>query len=320
MGIKRTHNYINGIDINTDCDTHCCEDPHVVNIKGENICINCGMVSDMSIIGSERRAYTDDEVNERKHHEPTWRVFGPRTLIPTNKIDFKNDPINSKKSTLFSRLSKIQNSVINSLERNYWEALPKLKMLTLKLNLPPHIKELAWRIYTISAQKKLTIGRSIDGFMVASVYAAIRIHEFPKMLEEACEALMIERHAAIISLSLVNKQVLPELGLKYKPITAEALICRFCNEMALPMNVQMEAMRILEIASKNGLERSGKNPKGLAASAIYIALKYTFHKFSQKDISDITKITEVTLRSRTKDIKKYLKIGGYEFPVLISNK
>ena len=319
MGIKRTHNYTNGIDINTDCNIQCCNEPHIVNIKGENTCINCGTVSDISLVGSERRAYTENEVNERKHHEPIWRVFGPRTLIPTNRIDFKNDPINSKKSTMFSRLSKIQNSVINSLERNYWEASPKLKMISLKLNLPPHIKELAWRIYTGAAQKKLTIGRSIDSFIVASVYTAIRIHECPKMLEEVCETLMIERHAVIISLTLILKKILPELGLKYKPITAETLICRFSNEIGLPMSVQKEAIRILDIATKNGLKRSGKNPKGLAASAIYIASKRTYHKFSQKFISDITKITEVTLRSRAKDIKKYLKLGGYDYPHLISN-
>ncbi|MFX1273466.1 MAG: transcription initiation factor IIB family protein [Promethearchaeota archaeon] len=307
MGIKRTHNYINGIDINLDCGSNCCEEPHIVNIKGEKTCTNCGVISGLDIVGIERRAYSEEEVNERRHHEPTWRVFGPRTIIPINKKDFKNESINSKNSTLFSRLSKIQNSVINSLERNYWEALPKLKMLSLKLNLPPHIKELAWRIYTIAAQKKLTIGRSIDGFIVASIYAAIRIHEFPKILQEVCEALMTKRHGVIISLSLIIKKVLPELGLKYKPITAETLICRFSNEMGLPMNIQKEARDILEIATINGLERSGKNPKGLAASAIYTAIKRNNLKFSQKYISDIANITEVTLRSRTKQIENRLK-------------
>ncbi|MFX1391561.1 MAG: transcription initiation factor IIB, partial [Promethearchaeota archaeon] len=95
--------------------------------------------------------------------------------------------MNSKKSVMFSRLSKIQRSLINSLERNLWEAKPKLKLYASKLNIPEYISETAWRIYTEIAKKKLTMGRTIDGFVAASLYAAIRIHEFPKLLEDVSD-------------------------------------------------------------------------------------------------------------------------------------
>jgi len=67
------------------------------------------------------------------------------------------------------------------------------------------------------------MGRSIDGFIAAALYAAIRVHEFPRLLEEVCETSMTPRRTFHRSLGMIVKEVLPELNLKYKPITAEQL-------------------------------------------------------------------------------------------------
>ncbi|MHA1485672.1 MAG: transcription initiation factor IIB, partial [Promethearchaeota archaeon] len=249
----------------------CCENPSVESKDGDVVCLNCGMIQSRNMVGNERRAYTVEEVNKRRRTEPRWREFGPRTMLPNSKIDSKGRLINAKGKTLFSRLSKIQNSLISSIERNFWEAKPKLKMLTSKLNIPEYIKETAWKIYSVVARKKLTMGRSIDGFIAASLYAAIRVHEFPRLLEEVCDASMTPRRTVHRSLGMIVKEVLPELNLRYKPITAEQLVFRFGNDLGLPMEVQKKAIDMLSVASRNGLLRTGKDPKGLAASVIYMA-------------------------------------------------
>jgi transcription initiation factor TFIIB len=282
----------------------CCENPTLEKREGDTVCINCGMVSGRNIVGNERRAYTIQEIEKRRRTEPRWREFGPRTILPNTKTDSKGHKIGPKGKTLFSRLSKIQQSLVNSIERNFWEAKPKMKMLASKLNIPEYIKETAWKIYTLVAQKKLTMGRSIDGFVAASLYAAIRVHEFPRLLEEVCDAGMTARRTVHRSLGMVVKEVLPELGLKYKPITAEQLVYRFGNDLSLPMKTQKDALDMLISATKGGLRRVGKDPKGLAASVIYMAAKKTNHRKTQADVSDIAGVTEVTLRSRVKEIKK----------------
>ena len=43
-------------------------------------------------------------------------------------------------------------------------------------------------------------------------------------------------------------------------VTAESLLFRFGNELELPMKVQKVAIDMLRTASKNGLQRTGKNP------------------------------------------------------------
>jgi len=54
------------------------------------------------------------------------------------------------------------------------------------------------------------------------------------------------------------------------------------------------------------LKRTGKDPKGLAAACIYIAAKDGAIRKTQSLVADIAKITEVTLRSRAKQIKEKL--------------
>ncbi|MGQ4874502.1 MAG: transcription initiation factor IIB [Promethearchaeia archaeon] len=286
--------------------TECCDNPLIESRDGNKVCLNCGMIFERTFVGNERRAYTMEEIQNRRRTEPRWRDFGPRTMLPNTKTDSKGRSIGAKEQALFSRLSKIQNSLISSIERNFWEAKPKLKMLCSKLNIPEYIGETAWKIYSVVAKKKLTMGRSINGFISGSLYAAIRVHDFPRLLDEVCEASLTPRRTVHRSLAMIIREVLPELNLKYQPITAESLVFRFGNELNLPMSVQQEAIKMLRMASKNGLERTGKDPKGLAAACIYIAAKNGQLRKTQSKVADIAKITEVTLRSRAKQIKSRL--------------
>lgn len=284
----------------------CCNVPNVIPKDGNLVCINCGIVSGKEFVGFEQRAFTADEVSKRKRTEKKWRKIGSRTLIGNERKDSNGNLLSSKDNTLFNRLNKINKSLIDSLERNLWEAKPKLNLLASKLNIPVFIKETAWRIYGECAKKKLTMGRSIMGFVTASLYAAIRIHGLPRILDEVCDSELVNRKTVIHALSLIFKEVLPILNLNYKPITSQQLVYRFGNDLNLPMTIQKCAADMLKIASKNGLIKAGKDPRGLAASALYIAGKNSENnsdRRTQAEIATVAKITEVTLRSRAKEIR-----------------
>lgn len=292
-----------------DDETSCCDAPDIiVNEDGTRVCQNCGLTFGQSFVDSERRAYTSEEVNSRRRTEPKWRSFGPRTVITGVSTDARGHHLEAKKQALFSRLSKIQGSLVSSLERNFWEAKPKLNALGLKLNIPSQILETAWKIYSEVAKQKLTMGRSIDGFVTASLYAAIRIHEFPRLLEEIVEVAMIPLRSVHRSLGLIVRKVFPILHMKYKPVTTRSLVYRFGNELKLSMSTQTTAAEMLNSSKKNGLKSMGKDPKGLAAAALYMACKNGNEKRTQAQIADVARITEVTLRTRVKQIKGFLGI------------
>ncbi|MFW9821144.1 MAG: transcription initiation factor IIB family protein, partial [Candidatus Thorarchaeota archaeon] len=234
-----------------------------------------------------------------------WRAYGPRTVILNEKKDCKGKSITAKKRSKIKRLSKIQQSLTTGIERNLWEANPKMKLLVSKLNIPDFVYKTAWKIYTTTAKKKLTMGRSILGFIAASVYIAIRIYEIPRLLDEIVDAILVSRRKVIRSIGMLIKDILPDLNLKYKPIKPEQLIFKFGNDLKLPIKIQKKALSLLKNSLKNGLSKNGKDPKGFAASAIYIAAKPTKYRKTQTEVSDTANITEVTLRTRIKDIKTY---------------
>lgn len=302
-------------DRNTEFDEPgCCETPDIfVTVEGNVVCRHCGMCFGSQLVENERRAYTVDELKNRKRTEPVWRSFGPRTVMSGIKTDSKGNQLPPNKQALFARLSKIQGSLISSIERNYWEAKPKLQAFAHKLGVPDHIIETAWKIYSEVAKQKLTMGRSIQAFTAASLYAAIRIHNFPRLLEEVVESASISTRAVHRSLGMIMRNVLPKLGFMYRPITPRSLVFRFGNDLDLSIGIQKQAADLLKEAARGGMTRIGKDPKGLAAAALYIVAKKTTEKKTQTDFAEVARITEVTLRTRVKEILKYLKDGKKNF-------
>jgi transcription initiation factor TFIIB len=284
----------------------CCENQRIVIKNGIKVCLNCGIVSGIELIQKERRAFTAEELKKRRRTQPVWRDFGPRTILPRSKKDYKGYKFNSKQKSRLSRLSKIQSSLISGIERNLWEAKPKMDLLVSKLNIPKYVQEIAWKIYVAAAKKKMIMGRTIEGFVAASLYVAIRVHEIPRLLEEISDRCLVSRRTITRSLGEIVKNILPELNLKYKPIKPEQLIFRFGNELKIPIKTQKKALTLYSNSSEKGLSINGKDPKGFAASAIYLAAKPTEHRKTQTEVSEVAKITEVTLRTRVKDIKEAL--------------
>jgi transcription initiation factor TFIIB len=155
------------------------------------------------------------------------------------------------------------------------------------------------------AQQKLTMGRSIEAFVCASLYASIRIHDFPRLLEELTDVAMIPLRSVHRSLGLIVRNVLPVLNMKYHPIDPEPLVYRFGNELNLNITIQQTAAKMLMDAAKRGMQRMGKDPKGLAAAALYMAAKGSKDRRTQTQIAEVARVTEVTLRTRAKQIKSH---------------
>jgi len=53
---------------------------------------------------------------------------------------------------------------------------------------------------------------------------------------------------------------------------------------------------------------TGRDPRGLAAAAIYIASIMSDHRVTQRDISRVSGVTEVTIRNRYKELVSRLEL------------
>jgi transcription initiation factor TFIIB len=280
--------------------------------KGERICSTCGLVvSDHRIdTGPEWRAFTSDEKDARSRAgAPTNYAIhdkGLSTMIDWRDHDSSGKRFTAKKRSEIYRLRKwqIRSRVHSSVDRNLAQAMSELDRLSSQLGLTKGIKELAALLYRKLIVKRLARSRSIDAMVGAAIYAACRLRRAPRSLEE------ISRHSRVSKKKIGQHYRLLVEKLKLRmPISDPAnYVPRFITQLKLPGKVQRKVLEILENAKKQRSLVTGRDPRGLAAAAIYIASILMDHRVTQRDIALAAGVTEVTVRNRYKELVQKLNI------------
>lgn len=285
----------------------CCNAQHFVEEQGYVTCQNCGTVFERILDLNPRRAFTQEEVSKRKNTEPVYSPFGPRTVIRGN-ADAKGTVLSMKDQSKFQRLSKIHRSLTSSYERNLWMALPNFQRMQERLGLPEAVTEEALRIYTHAVKEKLTMGRSIDTLLAASIYVSLKIHGNPRTIEEILKISETPKKALVKTYRLILMKILPKLNIRVAHLGPTRFVDKFIEELKMPMEIRHLAVELINTGKKNGMLIEGKDPKGLAAAAIYISARKKNFPRTQIEIAKLSRVTEVTLRMRAKDLMKYNKL------------
>ncbi|MFX0108284.1 MAG: transcription initiation factor IIB family protein [Candidatus Hodarchaeota archaeon] len=280
--------------------------------NGERVCTQCGLVlSDHRIdTGPEWRAFTSEERDSRaRTGAPTSVAIHDKGL--TTMIDWRDHDSSGRRFTASQRaqiyrLRKWQRRtrVHSSLERNLAQAMTELDRLASQMGLSKTLKEHAAELYRKLILGRYVRSRSIDAMVGAAIYAACRQREAPRSLEEIAEHSRVSKKKMGASYRLL----VTKLGLRM-PISEPAnYVPRLISDLNLPGEVQQKALEILEMAKqKRGLV-TGRDPRGLASAAIYIASILTDNRVTQRDIAVAAGVTEVTIRNRYKELVSRLEI------------
>tara|TARA_B100001094_G_C18196386_1_gene811634 strand:- start:14616 stop:15536 length:921 start_codon:yes stop_codon:yes gene_type:complete len=280
--------------------------------SGFTNCIECGVVQENTIIdeGPEWRNFSKDGVdnsNERVGMPSTNLLHdkGLTTDIGWQNKDFAGVSMSSDMSKLFRRLRRQhqRTRVNSSTERNLAVALGELQRLSAKMTLPTTVREEAAYIYRKAVEQKLVRGRSIEGVVASSIYAACRIHGIPRTLDEVGKHSRTGRKEIGRTFRAISK----ELMLKVPPADPDNYVPRFCAKLNLPINVVHKANEILKRATEIELT-AGRGPTGIAAASVYLASILEKEQRTQKQVSEAAGVTEVTIRNRYKEICEALKI------------
>jgi transcription initiation factor TFIIB len=165
------------------------------------------------------------------------------------------------------------------------------------------VREAAVMIYRRALEKDLLKGRSIDVMTAASVYAACRQCGAMRTLDELSEASGLDRK----EIGRTYRFLARELRLNLMPTNPQDYIERFCTKLGVSDEVKQTALEILRRAEEQGLI-SGRGPTGVAAAAIYIAAIRCNERQIQREVADIADVTEVTVRTRYKELADRLHI------------
>ena len=266
---------------------------------GDVVCNQCGLVIDEKNVDfsrNGRRAYTSQEKNNREQTGAPISILLPdmglSTVIDRKKISNPD----------LKRAAK-WNTRITWQKRNLLIASTELKRIGTNLNLPNYVREDAMRLYKEAFKRKLLRGRSINAMVAACLYLACRRKEIPRTLQEITnEASANDKDVRRSYTTLIR-----EFNLKSPSTDPVSLIPRYINELGLDSEIEQLTIKILKVYSSK-YSVSGKDPKGLCAGAIYLACRIRNKDATQQQIVESIGITEVTLRSRYKELKNKLKI------------
>jgi transcription initiation factor TFIIB len=257
--------------------------------------------------GPEWRAFTADERNSRSRTGlgMSYSLYdkGLSTVFKGDR-DAQGNRLNDETRIKMDRLRRYDNRTKfdETWRRNLSIAMAELDRMSTALHLPQNVKEAAALIYRRALKKDLIRGRSIDAFVAASIYAACRQSKVPRPLKEITEASTREKG----EVSRTYRLLLRELRIKMPVDDPMKFIPSIASKLRLRRDTEQRAVDILRKAKRvKGL--SGKDPRGLAAAALYMACLDMDDRRIQKDVSEAAGTTEVTLRNRLRGLEETLR-------------
>lgn len=278
---------------------------------GELIRKDTGEVISDNALSQEKEWRTFDNEgsqNRARTGVPTSLAFhdmGLSTLIGKESTDASGNRLDTATQTRMGRLRMWNNrSTSHSpTERNLQQAFTMLSKLKDRLGLPDYVTEKAAYVYRKAQEKGLTRGDSTGSVLAASIYVAVRQSGVLRTLDDIAESSDIRPKQAARS----YRRIVSELDIKVPMIDPAKYIIRVANNLKFDEKSKRKALEIMEQARKKNI-LAGKDPIGMAASILYLVNHADGQKapITQAEIAKAAGVTEVTVRNRSKELKKEL--------------
>ena len=277
-------------------------------VTGEITCGNCGVVLSENAIdfGPENASQTMDgqQNNVRAGQKISLKMadMGLSTIMESKDRDSTGRSLSAENKRMFYRLRMWDRNSRLANNKSYTKAFTLLDGIRAKLGLPNTVvEETAYLFRKITSKKSLS-GRSTIGILCATTYIACRLTNTPRTIQDVANAGNIKRK----QLQSISRFILKELDIHPESYNPIEFVARIANATNASEKTKRDAMKILQIGQKRGINTS-KNPMGMAAAAIYLSSLRNQEKIRQIRISKVSGISSVTIRDRAKEIKKRLE-------------
>lgn len=269
--------------------------------RGDTTCGECGLVIEQDAIdrGPEWRAFdTSEREAKSRVGAPMTKLMhdeGLSTTISWQDKDAHGRLLSPRQREQMRRLRTWNERfrTRSARERNLKQALGEIDRMASALGLPRSIRETAGVVYRRALEDDLLLGRSIEGVATAALYAAARLGDAPRSLDEMTVVSRVDR----AEIARTYRFLLRELSLAIEPADPEQFVPRFASTLEISDEAEHRARELLRTAKSKAIH-SGKSPVGLAAAAVYAASILTNERITQSAVSDVADISEVTIRNR----------------------
>lgn len=276
---------------------------------GEIACASCGSVfPEKSFeLRLENSGVTDDGyLNARVGGKISLKMadMGLPTIIEAQDKDSTGKSLSKQNRILFYRLRMWdRNSRSANTVKSFQKAFTLLDGIRTKLALPESVVEQTAYLFRKISGKKILTGRSTTVILCATTYIACRLTNTPRTIHDIANAGNVK----IKHLQRVYRFLVRELDIHPEVYSPSEFVARLARASSVSEKTQRLAVKMLGVAQKNGITTS-KNPMSMAAAVVHLAALENAEKVSQAKISEVSGISAVTIRDRSKEIKKYLEV------------
>jgi len=268
--------------------------------------------------------FKEDLINNNNiSNKPEWRYYGhndSKSSDPT-RCGLALNPLLPEASVGTTIKSGYYDKIMNKTKKmNDWNSMTykerslnkifnDIQLVCNNSNLKQKIIQEAKSLYKIMSENKISRGNNRKGIIAACVYFACKNCNVPRSTKEISEMFSIKN--VIITKGCKKFQEILHYNKQHNKrinkniiIHSNDFIDRFCNKL----NLNNNDIQIIKNISDKAQELKiiyENTPPSIAAGSIYLYVRINKINISKKDISNISKISEVTINKCYKKLEEY---------------
>ncbi len=258
--------------------------------RGESVCKSCGLVLSVA---------TDTQPAESKVRNPG--DLGSEGLGYGR--DYAGRELTARARERMRRLRGVERGVaVGGRERRDFKARAIIAGAIERLELPASYVDDALELYRGASRAGGTAGRSADVCAAASIYVVARQRGATRTMREVAAGLSID----VTELRRCYMSIVSSLGLKVSSSDPRLFVSKYVSTLGLRTEVERRAIDTL-LKVRGEREVVGKNPVALAAAAVYLACSELGERVTQREVSRVFGVSDVSLRNRLRDLKSTME-------------
>ena len=265
-----------------DRDDKCGCGGDIVDAGDEFVCEGCGTVTGYGV-----------EIPDDALPSDTNLDFGLTTKVGGANKDYAGNRIGL--AGMAARL-RVRNKRTQTQNRSLPAAMAQISALRVSLGMTGACAEYAAYLFRRASSSGLLVGRVVRHCTAAAVLLACRKHGLNRTIANVMDATGLKRRDIYRTYRLLYDR----LGVKVPVPDPVAYITKIADAAGVDEATRRDALAILSMVDRS--EIAGKDPKGMAASAIYLSCVRRGEVIYRRDIAEAAGVAETTLTTRYQSI------------------
>lgn len=284
----------------------CCDNYENYSIDGGmTVCKICFNTISNIVDTPEWKSYNNSNVDTTRCGMPVNVLLPNSSLGTTISTQKRNEKMN--KINMYQQWNSMPYK-----ERSLYKIFSEIENKCSDNDLPTVISDTAKSLYKVISTTKISRGSNRQGIIAACVFYACKECNVPRSNNEIASVFKIDNKVMtkgcknfteIMRLSKYDKNRIQS----QKSVNLEDFIQRFCHKLKINEK-KIDQINLISTKCKELRLVNDNTPPAMASGCIFIYIKSMNLKITKKEISEVCKISEVTINKCSKKLENINEI------------